>query len=76
MCRWCCNTTSEIWRRCRPSQPLRLVHDEPFRYDVQRRVPSVEKAYRLLGFRAETPLGAVLDEVIPWVEQQVALGNL
>ncbi|MDP3214060.1 MAG: NAD(P)-dependent oxidoreductase [Deltaproteobacteria bacterium] len=66
----------EIWVRLRPGEPFRAEHDAPFRYDVQRRVPSVEKAARLLGFRAETPLGAILDEVLPWVEQQVALGNL
>ena len=46
--------------------------DEPFRYDVQRRVPDVSKARDVLAFEARTSLEAVLDEVIPWVRQQVA----
>jgi UDP-glucose 4-epimerase len=35
------------------------------------RVPSVGKAERVLGFRADTPLPEVLDEVIPWIRQAV-----
>jgi len=42
--------------------------------DVQLRVPEVEKAERMLGFRAETSLATVLDEVIPWVRQEIQLG--
>jgi nucleoside-diphosphate-sugar epimerase len=66
----------EIWRRIRPDQPFRHVSDEPFRYDVQRRVPSTEKAKRVLGFEATTPLGKILDEVIPWVTEQARLGTI
>ena len=65
-----------IWRRLRPGEPLRVTHDEPFQYDVQRRVPSTEKALRLLGFEATTGLETVLDEVLPWVAEQVRFGNL
>ena len=64
----------KIWQRMRPGRPLRVIHDEPFEYDVRRRSPDVSKAERLLGFKAETPLDVILDEVIPWVEQQVRLG--
>jgi hypothetical protein len=39
-------------------------------------VPSVEKAERLLGYRATTPLSEILDVVIPWVRQQVEYGNI
>ena len=36
-----------IWRKVKgDGVPLRIVHDEPFEYDVQRRVPSTEKAKR------------------------------
>ena len=31
---------------------------------------------RLLGYRAATPLGEILDVVIPWVRQQVEYGNI
>ena len=58
----------------RKEAPFRVVHDEPFPYDVRVRTPDVAKASKMLGFRAETPLDTVLDEVIPWVEEQVRLG--
>jgi nucleoside-diphosphate-sugar epimerase len=65
-----------IWEKLRPGVPFRFVSDEPFRYDVQKRVPDVSKAERVLGYRATTPLGEILDVVIPWVRQQVEFGNI
>ncbi len=66
-----------IWRKVKgPDVPLRLVHDPAFEHDVQRRVPSVEKARRMLGFEATTSLEDMLDEVIPWIEKAVADGTL
>lgn len=65
-----------IWRRFHPGEPLRWVSDEPFKYDVQMRVPSTEKAKRLLGFEATTPLETILDEVVPWVTEQIRLGTI
>jgi UDP-glucose 4-epimerase len=66
-----------IWRKIRgPQVPFRYVSDPPFEHDVQRRVPSVEKARRLLGFEATTPLSDVLDEVIPWIRQAMESGIL
>lgn len=67
----------QIWRRIHgDAKPFRYVSDKPFLYDVQKRVPSVEKAERLLGFRAETSLDAILDEVIPWIVEQVRIGGI
>lgn len=58
-----------IWQKVRgPQDPLRYVSDPPFEHDVARRVPSVEKAKRVLGFEATTTLDQMLDEVIPWVQ--------
>jgi UDP-glucose 4-epimerase len=65
-----------IWNKIRPGVPFRYISDPPYAYDVQKRVPSVEKAERLLGFRATTPLSELLDIVIPWVRQQVEYGNI
>jgi nucleoside-diphosphate-sugar epimerase len=65
-----------IWEKLRPGVPFRYVCDEPYRYDVQKRVPSVAKAERVLGFRATMPLSEILDVVIPWVRQQVEYGNI
>jgi UDP-glucose 4-epimerase len=65
-----------IWRKLRGDEPFRHVSDPPFEHDVQRRVPSTEKARQILGFEATTSLEDMLDEVIPWVEQAVRRGTI
>lgn len=66
-----------VWQKVHgDAKPFNYVSDDPFPYDVQHRVPSVEKAAKLIGFRAETELSEVLDEVIPWIEQQIELGTI
>jgi UDP-glucose 4-epimerase len=66
-----------IWRRVRgPEVPFRWVSDEPFAYDVQRRVPDVTKAREVLGFEATTSLDTMLDEVVPWIAKAVEDGTI
>ncbi|MBI3633255.1 MAG: NAD(P)-dependent oxidoreductase [Candidatus Vogelbacteria bacterium] len=65
-----------IWKKINPSKPFKHVSDTPFIYDVQKRVPSTSKAKRLLGYEAITPLSKILDEVIPWIQEQVRIGNI
>jgi len=66
-----------IWRKVKgPDLPLQLVHDPPFEHDVQRRIPSTEKAKQVLGFEATTSLDQMLDEVIPWIESAIAEGTI
>ena len=66
-----------IWRKIKgPDVPLRLVHDQGFEHDVQKRVPDVSKAKELLGFEATTSLDEMLDEVIPWIQAAVAEGTI
>jgi nucleoside-diphosphate-sugar epimerase len=65
-----------VWSRINGSRPLRLVCEPPFAHDVQRRVPDVDKARRLLGFEATTSLDEVLDEVIPWIREQIREGAM
>ena len=63
----------KIWKKIKgPEVPLHTVSDPPFEHDIQKRIPSVEKAKRLLGFQATTTLDAMLDELIPWIEQALA----
>ena len=57
-----------------PDRPFRYVADEGFKYDVQCRIPDVSKARDRLGFEANTTLDAILDEVIPWITEQVKAG--
>jgi UDP-glucose 4-epimerase len=64
-----------IWSKCHgPDRLFAMVSDEPYEYDVQRRVPDVTKAREVLGFVAETGLDEMLDVVIPWVRDAMAAG--
>lgn len=65
-----------IWNKINIGKPFRYVSDEPFQYDVQKRVPNVEKAKRILGFEATTTLSESLDEVIPWIADQIKIGGI
>jgi nucleoside-diphosphate-sugar epimerase len=64
-----------IWQKTRGSEvPFNYVSDPPFEHDVAKRIPSVEKAKRVLGFEATTSLEDMLDEVIPWVRNALKEG--
>jgi nucleoside-diphosphate-sugar epimerase len=63
-----------IWAMLRPGVQFRFVSDPPFEHDVQRRIPSTEKAKRVLGFQATTTLDEMLDEVIPWIRDAMERG--
>ncbi len=65
-----------IWQKINGDKPFRYVSDPPFKYDVQKRVPSVEKAKRILDFEAKTSLSDALDEIIPWIKEQIEIGGI
>jgi nucleoside-diphosphate-sugar epimerase len=66
-----------IWRKIHgPDVPFRYVSDPPFEHDVQLRVPDVRKARDVLGFEAATSLDIMLDEVIPWIREELVAGRL
>jgi nucleoside-diphosphate-sugar epimerase len=65
-----------IWKKITPGKPFQYISDTPYKYDVQKRVPSVQKAKAVLGFSADTKLDAILDEVIPWIVEQVKIGGI
>jgi nucleoside-diphosphate-sugar epimerase len=66
-----------IWRKVHgDGRPLRLVADPAYEYDVQRRVPDVRKAREVLGFEATTTLDEMLDEVVPWVREEIEAGRI
>ncbi len=67
----------KIWHKLKGGDvPFRYVSDDPFEYDVQKRVPDVTKSREVLSFEATTSLDEMLDEVIPWVSQAVREGRL
>jgi UDP-glucose 4-epimerase len=66
-----------IWSKIHGDErPFRVASDAPFEHDVQLRVPDVSKAKRVLGYEATTSLEAMLDEVIPWLREEVKAGRL
>jgi UDP-glucose 4-epimerase len=65
-----------IWGKVNTDKPFRYTSDKPFVYDVQKRVPATEKAERVLGIRCRTTLDKALDEVIPWIRAQIAVGGI
>jgi nucleoside-diphosphate-sugar epimerase len=66
-----------IWKKIHgASKPFRYVSDPAYEYDVQERSPNTEKADRLLGFRATTSLSDGLDEIIPWIAEQIEIGRI
>ena len=66
-----------IWRKVNgPNKPFRYVSDPGFEHDVARRIPSTEKAERILGFKATTSLDEMLDEVIPWIAAAIQEGSI
>ena len=66
-----------IWRKVNGAdRPFNYVSDPAFEYDVQKRVPSVEKAKRILDFECTTTLDEMLDEVIPWIQMAMQEGQI
>jgi len=66
-----------IWNKThRGKKPFRYVSDPPFEYDVQERSPDTRKAREILDFEANTSLEEILDEVIPWIEEQIQVGQI
>ncbi len=66
-----------IWAKVKgPDTPFSYVSDPGFEHDVQKRIPSVDKAKNVLGVEATTSLSDMLDEVIPWITQAIEDGSI
>jgi UDP-glucose 4-epimerase len=60
-----------VWEACgRDLSEFELRHLPSFEVDVQRRWPSVEKAERLLGWRAQIDLEAGIAETVRWLRER------
>jgi len=62
-----------VWKHFESSEP-KFEYDEPYLYDVQKRIPDVSKAKRLLGFEANVSLEESVTEVCNWVAEAVHRG--
>lgn len=62
-----------IWIKIYGSdEKFEIINEPGFIYDVQKRIPDVQKAKNYFGFEATTSLDAMLDEVIPWVKDAIS----
>lgn len=66
----------KIWGKLNGDKPFKVTSDKPFEHDVQKRIPDTSKAKKVLGYEATTSLDEMLDEVIPWIKEQVEHGNI
>lgn len=57
-----------VWDTVNPNEEFKIIHDEPFEYDVQKRIPDVNKAKEILGFKAEISLKESVKEVINYLK--------
>jgi len=64
-----------IWEKINGDKPFRYVCDKPFKYDVQKRIPSTEKARKILNIECKTTLDQALEEIIPWINHQIKIGG-
>jgi UDP-glucose 4-epimerase len=62
-----------IWSKINGDKEFKYICDKPFQYDVQKRIPSTQKTFDLLGFEAHTTLESVIDNVINWVKESIKL---
>lgn len=56
-----------IWKKLNPNKPFNYISDEPYRYDVQKRIPDTTKAKDILGFEHTISLEESIDEVIEYM---------
>ena len=66
-----------IWKKIHgDSKEFSYISEHAFEHDVQKRVPSVEKAEELIGFQAVTGIDEMLDEVIDWIAEAKKSGAI
>jgi nucleoside-diphosphate-sugar epimerase len=60
-----------VWEACgRDAADFELRHLPSFEVDVQRRWPSVEKAERMLGWRAQIDIESGIADTVRWLREQ------
>lgn len=58
-----------VWKTINPDKPFNYVSDPPFEYDVQKRIPTIDKAITELGFEATISLEESVREVIDYMRK-------
>ena len=65
-----------VWKEVYGEEPFKYVSDPSYTYDVQKRIPSTEKAFDVLGFKTEIDLEEGVKEVVSWVKEQIELNKM
>jgi nucleoside-diphosphate-sugar epimerase len=61
-----------IWERCDRDEAIAFETTEAFDHDVQKRVPSSQKAREVLDWEPKIPLSESLEEYVSWYRSEVA----
>lgn len=57
-----------IFKLCKPKKPFKVKYVPGFKYDIRRRVPSSNKALRILGWSQRKKLENELPRIINWIK--------
>ena len=57
-----------IFKLCQVDKPFKVIHVPGFTYDIKRRVPSSQKAKKILGWKPEKKLTTELPVIIDWIK--------
>lgn len=60
----------KVWLKLCPDKKFSTTSEPSFVYDVQKRIPDVTKAEKILGFKAEISLDESIDEVISYMRSK------
>lgn len=61
---------SEVFEQLYCKQPPWIKYLPPFEYDVQKRIPTTDKARTMLGISCDIPLSQSVAEVISWIKEK------
>lgn len=59
-----------LWKLCQRDKPFKVKFVSGFKYDIKRRVPSSQKARKILGWKENKKLSEELPKVISWIKMQ------
>jgi nucleoside-diphosphate-sugar epimerase len=59
-----------IWKKLNPDLSFEYISDNPYQYDVQKRIPDTSKAKDILGFEHKISLEESINEVIEYMNNK------
>ena len=65
-----------VWTFLEKTEPIQFVNDKPYVWDVQKRVPDTTKSKEILNLECSTMLEESLKEIVPWIIEQINIGNI